>query len=198
MKTFINYNGNRLSRTHVKNNILRVWNATTESDRHDWYTEANDYAQSLANDSSVTLPQACGIIAALSPLTSWEKNREYAHAVIVLGVSPYDIPTLKLSRVKAFRILNAETIDEITSILNGLKTTAFFKNILFPTSDATITIDRHAIAIALNKRQPNNDVNLTPLQYQFLADCYRFTAQSIGVSPILLQSATWVAWRNMK
>lgn len=199
MLTRINFNGRSISRTQVKNNILRVWDATPESDRYDWYTETHFYALNISELGGITFEQSCGIIAALSPLLSWPKNQEYAKLLILEACPANHLPTLKLSSTKAGLIFQqAQSKEDILLILNGKKTSAFFQNILNPQNIDNLTIDRHAISIAINKRLSHKETTLTPKQYQFFADCYQLTARKINQSPLLLQSATWITWRKMK
>ena len=48
MKTSITFKGQKITRTKCKNNILKIYNQTSEDERYDWYQEANDYAETIA------------------------------------------------------------------------------------------------------------------------------------------------------
>jgi len=61
-----------------------------------------------------------------------------------------------------------------------------------------VTIDRHAIAIALGRTAKDNELQLTPKQYDWFQDCYRYLADRLGIRPSLLQSITWEIWRVIK
>lgn len=192
----VTFNGTTYSRTKIRNNILRTWNTTTASDRHDWYQEAHDWCRSICKRSSYTLEQTIGVVAALSPLLSWEKNKEYAEHAILEVCEPSALPCMGTSCRKAEAIMSVLTTEEVLAILKGPKTTAFYMNIMCPRASDHITIDRHAIGIAFGQRLTNDKISVTPKQYRFIQDCYAWTASGIGVSPLLLQSATWVAWRK--
>jgi hypothetical protein len=62
-----------------------------------------------------------------------------------------------------------------------------------------VTIDRHALSVALDYWVSDEEYSgMTKKQYEFFRDCYIWTADSIGVSPLRLQSATWVVFRRIK
>jgi hypothetical protein len=39
---------------------------------------------------------------------------------------------------------------------------------------------------------------ITKNQYEFFVQCFQWTAEKLNISPLLLQSATWVRWRKIK
>lgn len=188
--------GNEYSRTQLKNNIVRVYNRALPADSIDWYGNAYHITVELSLRYNIPIIKTVGIIASLSPMLSWHKNLEYAE-LFLSGTAWQDMPCLKQSARKADAIMQSDgTKKSIESILNGQKTTAFFNNILNPLNTAHITIDRHAFSIAVNKRLGNNETSLTATQYRFLVDTYRYTAEKLGISPLLLQSTTWETWRR--
>lgn len=102
---------------------------------------------------------------------------------------------------KAEQIYNSSGDEsEILDILKGNKISAFYLNIRYPEKDISLTMDRHAICIALGfKHLPDNEIpQLTVDQYEFFVQCYRWTAASLGISGTCLQSATWVTHRRLK
>lgn len=200
------------SRTQVKNNILAVWNATSDVDRFDWYQAANHYAHELANVSPsndgyhLDVSRACGVIAALSPMLHWNQNKKLARELIedakLLNIWAIveDMKCLKANARKAGYILLSDGSDDaILSILHGKKTSAFYLNMRYPDKAISMTMDRHAISIAFGMKITKEDekyFQLTAGQYKFLVECYRWTAAKLGVNPLILQSATWVLWRR--
>ena len=74
-----------LSRVKTVNNILKIWNLSQDSDKYDWYTEAYEFAVCLTKVSQVNVPQACGIIAAFSPLKTWDCNKAIALSFVTTG-----------------------------------------------------------------------------------------------------------------
>ncbi len=47
-----------------------------------WYAKAHAYATDLARSYSYTVPQVCGVIAALSPGLDWTRNLEDAETAV--------------------------------------------------------------------------------------------------------------------
>jgi len=191
------------TRTQVRNNILKVWDATTENDRFDWYGKARNFAIDLTfhNMPQVTVTKACGVIAALSPMVSWKRNMLLAEHIIMNPERWEKLGCLKSNARKAYEIINSlnGSEDAILKILHGRKTSAFFLNILYPEKAISLTMDRHAISIAMGRKITKDETKyfqLTAGQYKFLVECYRWTAAKLGVNPLLLQSATWVLWRR--
>lgn len=198
------FKGQTLSRTKVKNNILKIWELTEEGDRFDWYTEANSFCKQFDNSLQVLhQPKgevihsiACGVVAALSPVKTWEQNLKCAIQMLETG----DCGHMKQFKDKAKRIIKSDGTDEaILDILNGNKISAFYLNIKYPEKANVTTIDRHALSIALGRWVTEEDYRgMTTNQYEFFVQCYALAAMKVNVSPLLMQSATWVKWRKIK
>jgi len=198
------FKGETLTRTKVKNNILRIWYMTSEEDRHDWYQEAYDFAESLARTMGAynyqhklkNVSKVCGVIAALSPMKRWENNKVIAEDLINTGTCGHTKTFVK----KAQDVLASDGSDEaILDILNGNKISAFYLNIRYPDEAKVMTIDRHALSIALGRWVTDNqEMSMTKGQYEFFVQCYIMAAMQVGVSPLLMQSATWTKWRTIK
>ena len=159
-----------------------------------WYNDANEYAAKLAKEYNYTTAQICGVIAAFSPLKSWVENKVITELYLKSGTCKHTTAMKK----KAAAILKTTDIEEIATILNGNKITSFFLNMLEPNNTEAVTIDRHAIAIALGRPIKENEGNFTDKQYLFFVNCYKIAAKKVGVVPSLLQSATWERWRELK
>ena len=196
------FRGETLTRTKVKNNILRIWNMTSQEDRHDWYLEANRFALDLSTSGDCcgidrrSHSRACGVIAALSPMKRWENNKQIAKDLIETGNCGHT----KTFVQKAKDILKSDGSDEaILEILSGNKISAFYLNIRYPDEAKVMTIDRHALSIALGRWVTDNqEMKMTTKQYEFFVQCYVQAAMQVGVSPLLMQSATWTKWRTIK
>ena len=186
------FQGNIVSRTQIKNRIEKIWNLCEDSERYDWYAEARLFAESL----NIDLNRAVGILAALSPLKSWEDNKRITK--LFIEGQRHGLHTNVMTN-KALLILESDDKDEtILRILNGQKIKSFFINIRYPNEVQTVTIDRHALSIAMGERLTDKNMRITPNQYKFFNDCYMYTAELLGINPLLLQSATWVKWRKIK
>lgn len=190
------FKGEVLTRTRIRNNILKVWNMTDESERHDWYKNANKLAEIMADVQDTQMTKVVGVIAALSPLKTWEQNLVCAREFIMTG----DTGHMKQFIQKARDIVKSDGSDEeILDILNGRKISAFYLNIMYYDKADYLTIDRHALSVALGYWIEESDyAGMTAAQYDFFVQCYVLAAVKAGVSPLRMQSATWVKWRKIK
>ena len=193
------------SRTRIKNNIIKTYNKKTELELNDWYQEAHDFGREVSEMfEGVSKRQVLGIISALSPLKEWNKNKELAVDLISTGTCGHmkrnvqkarDILAIKGS---SFRDGDAMVLDfKIRKILNGEKTKAFYSNMAYPKGSG-VTIDRHAIAIAIGRNATDKEQAISKQVYTFLEICYIMTAETLGLAPLHLQSITWQAWKRTK
>ena len=196
MKSTQQFKGQVLTRTKVKNNIMHFYNKSDKSDRYDWYADAHKFAQELSNDYDIPITTSCGIIAALSPMKMWEQNKKCAISFLETGNGKH----MGTFQKKSEEILSCNGNEDcIKSILKGRKIVAFFINMLHPHKADNVTIDRHALSVSLRRWVREEDyAGITKNQYKFLEDCYKYTADIIGISPVLLQSTTWERFRKIK
>mgnify|MGYP003659384122 FL=1 len=173
---------------------------SVNSEQNDWYREAHQFGVEVSSflksfkNYDVTVNQVLGIVSALSPLKEWEKNKEIAVDFILTG----DCGHMGANKRKARAILDCDgSDDKILEILSGPKTSRFYMNMMYP--DGTgVTVDRHAIAIAIGRTATNKEQALTPKAYTFIEKCYIMTAETLGLDPLHLQSITWQAWKRIK
>ena len=191
------------SRTKIKNNILKVYVKSLKSEKNDWYREANQWAVDVSNflhgfrGMKVTVKQVLGITSALSPLKEWQNNKELTVSMILTG----DCGHMKNNKLKANKILMAHSSisdDDILKILSGPKTSRFYMNMMYPNNGTGVTIDRHAIAIAIGRNATEKEQVMSDKVYTFVEDCYKMTAYRLGLTPLHLQSITWQAWKRIK
>lgn len=172
-------------------NITAALDSATRAQRREgaaWYRTARHAAAELAAKHGVTTIEAAGVIAALSPRTSWDVNLRYADQFLATGTAP----TLGMSKRAAARIVAGEHPDDV---LKGPKTHAFFECIAHARTDA-VCVDRHAIDVAFGQRHSDaNRPALTPKRYAELADAYRTVASARGMRASQVQAITWCAWR---
>lgn len=173
-------------------NILHSY-AVGDLDDKLWYHDAYLFAYEMAVKHGVCVEKAVGVLAALSPQKSWDENKrltdkflqghKYGHFGFLIDKSQF--------------ILDSNgSAESIVDILNGDKIKAFFLNILFHKQATVVTVDRHAIEIALGTVLDNH--SLTKNQYQFFSNCYVIAANYAGVKPHEIQAVTWVQWRKAK
>jgi hypothetical protein len=87
---------------------------------------------------------------------------------------------------------------EIKSILNGEKTKTFYENMVYPTRSSGVTVDRHAISIAIGHIADDKEQSISKDVYTFIEKCYIMTAETLGLAPLHLQSITWQTWKRIK
>lgn len=183
--------------------VTRAWRASTDQDRQagkSWYPDAHGLARSLDAD----VQRAAGIIAVLSPMTSWETNVRLAQDTYagrpVRGLGP--------SVRKARAILDGQVPAEIIKPSpRARKVWSFWLLISDPTDDRTVCVDRHAYDIAVG-RVTDDSVRAEYLRkvgaYETVAECYRRAARVISRetgerwTPAEIQATTWVYWRRQK
>lgn len=191
------FKGQTLTLTKCVNNILKVYNqASNKTISNNWYVEANEFASTLSQKYGVKLSVACGIIAALSPLKSWTENKRIAESFLKTGKGKH----VKAFVNKALQIKQCDgDIETVALILGGNKVISFFINILEPYQQNFVTIDRHALCIAVGKNLSEAEQRgLTFKQYEFFVTAYNVAGTKAGISPVLMQSITWVTWRENK
>lgn len=203
------FKGEVLTTTKTVNKIVKMYNQSVDKEGLNWYNEANDFAEHTAmlflhesvedylKDShfKTKINKVCGIIAALSPLKSWEENKRITITFLKEGKSYHT----KVMTAKAKAILESNgELDTIASILGGSKITSFFLNIVNPETDNGVTIDRHAVSLAVGKELQGSALQMSLGQYNFFVNAYRIAANKLGVKPLQVQAVTWVEWRKFK
>lgn len=173
-------------------NILKVYRRATDSQMArgiEWYGEAHRLAQVLNPDNVL---EAAGVIAALSPMTPWGRNCELAVRAYADGVSTGNT---KSACGKANRIMAGE---DVVTVLNAPKTSAFALTIADPTDPHAVVVDRHAMSVAIGRCTTDDDTKSLGLKgaYDMYADAYRRAAKIAGVAPSVMQAVTWVVWRE--
>ncbi len=167
-----------------------------------WYQEANQYASNLAALYNTTLKVTAGMIAALSPQNKWHTNKlDVANLLEAYqnGLDVYDIKvsTFNLNKGKAIFIMFG---DNPLDIIKGNKTRSFYRNILNPLDVNFVTVDRHAVSIALGERVTNpNEISYyvrTDKRYLQMVEYYKLAAKELNLLPCQAQSISWVNYRN--
>jgi hypothetical protein len=193
----VQFQGLTLTRTKTINNIVKAYEMADHEDKYDWYATANEIAVELAKrlPDPLSLSMACGLLAATSPMKTWEQNIKCATNFIEHGQAKH---TGMVQR-KCEAIMSSDgTVDTIADILNGNKTVAFFHNIRFPSKFGHLTIDRHAISVGLGMWVSQDNMKLTKNQYEFFVQCYTSAAWNMRTTPLKMQSATWSWFRKNK
>lgn len=173
-------------------NIISMWCQASEAQMQagrSWYQNAHDMADMIADGDTAT---GAGLLAALSPQTSWWLNVELATDAYESGK-----PTRHVGDAlsKATRILAG--IDPEDVLPMSRKTGHFYRCILDPSDPEAVCIDRHAHDVAVGTAYGAADRGLGAHgRYALIAHCYREAAQRLGELPMTVQAVTWVVWRD--
>lgn len=180
-------------------NILSVYRAARPEQIAaglQWYADAHTFALAISNGDIVT---GAGVIAALSPQTSWAQNMTLASRAFVEGFASGQTGA---NVSKANRILAGESPEDVLGWNNpkaksGHKVRNFYRNIVDPTG-RECTIDRHAHDIAVGEQTDSKTRGQLDRVgvYDLFADIYREAAKLVGIPVAALQAITWVVWRE--
>lgn len=173
-----------------------------------WYVQAHEICKLIGQKYNCPLPKVVGVIAALSPATNWQQNVADSHNLILAwchGFNPDEVvcTTYGPNKAKAIRILNLNSSNEreIEQVLLHKspinKTACFYLNILHPDNDELVTVDRHAIRIALGDGPGVDDICMTPKRYRNIAESYQIASKELDISAIQLQAIVWCAYRRL-
>lgn len=175
-------------------NIVKAYGEASPADRAEglsWYDRARRYAEDLAGRYGKDSRQVAGVIAALSPMTTWEQNIKDAEELLRRGGRAI-VTTYRANKVKASKILRGA--DPLLN-LGQFKTLSFFKCILGDLVD--VCIDRHAAAIAYGRPLSEAERHqISGVLYERLQGAYRRAAAALTLKPSELQAITWVYWRR--
>lgn len=203
------YTLNRLHRPDLQaKQIIKLFNMATKSDLtagFGWYSEANSIAAKMAEKYGITTLKAAGIIAALSPGTNWKQNiidaNLFCRAMLSdMPLSEIVVTTYGTFKVKAMEIwYDCDTHAKILDVLSkngGInKTKSFYLNLINPLTGEAVTVDRHAMRVALGDTR-GNKLNLTEARYKSITRGYEIAANEVGVLPHELQAITWITFKN--
>lgn len=188
--------GHGLDIEAMATNIVDTYRTATAeqvAEGAEWYPVAHALCVGWAEEYDITLDQACGVLAAISPRLNWNLNVAYAERIFREGYAPI----LGGNLAKALAIL-ATDADPLT-ILSGNKVRSFYSNILDLSSPA-VTIDRHAIDVALGFVGDDKSRKVLDRKggYDAVADAYRAAAEIVHEIPAVVQAITWVVQRERK
>lgn len=165
--------------------ILAAYASATDDQRTrgaDWYPAAH-----LIAGERLSPRIGAGILAAYSPLTSWEINVRLARHSWATGEATGHTGD---AVGKVARILSGQDPTDVLPMAS--KTGQFFLCIADPADPDAVVIDRHAHDIVAGRRFGNADRGLSSVKrYASIADAYRQAGKSLGIVPSVLQAVTW-------
>lgn len=169
-----------------------------------WYHTAHEIAEQLSATYGVSLDQAIGVIAALSPRNKWNRNVIDAESIINAYLdggseqaSLSKVCTFGANKAKAVKVLEASepTFEAVLAILSGPKLREFASCIY---GLDQVCIDGHAWCIHQGGRVSLKDVPAIGVKLRReIKNDYRAAAADLGVTGYEAQAVTWVAWRRI-
>jgi hypothetical protein len=177
-----------------------------------WYQRAYDLAVKFIHAyDGLTMGQAVGVIAALSPQNKWERNCIDAEAMIKTWHIGGDYNMLKVStfnknKAKAIAILELDMesadAEAIPNILSGQKVVAFYRSIMGDKN--AVCVDGHAYAIFIGERiATSRTPSITPKLFETIQRAYQLVSKrsvelcGVELSPTQVQAVTWVTYRRL-
>lgn len=180
------------TREQYVQNIIDTWGDASAEQRTQgrlWYTNAHDLADMMTEGD---VRKGAGLLAALSPQTSWPLNVELAQNAYETGRPSGHLGD---ALAKAAKILAGADPTEVLPM--DRKTGHFYRCILDPADADAVCIDRHAHDIAVGEEYGARDRGLSAKgRYALIAHCYREAAQRLDELPSAVQAVTWVVWRD--
>lgn len=183
----------------MADNIIDLYHEASESQIERgkaWYWQANGIANNLAREHALSLEQACGILAALSPSTDWERNVSLAFTLAETG----DCSHAYGDAIRKARLIRDNPDSDPLLFIGGRKVRSFYHSVYWAGINSHVVVDRHAHAIALGMRKPLGDWAAkaldAPGRYQVVAAAYRAAARRAGIDPSEMQAVTWLVFRE--
>jgi len=176
--------------------VLGVYDNSTDAHREHgmrWYLDAHEFCETLDPGN---VSRAAGIVAALSPMSHWENNKNKAAQLYRQDGEGTGVGLFR-NVEKAQRIFKGENP---LDVLGGDKVRAFYECILYPDLHSSkAVIDRHAFDIAVGKRTDDKTRGILGRKgvYDSFAEVYCEAAKSAGIGAAQMQAVTWVAWREV-
>ena len=156
-----------------------------------WYAEANAFCEIIATELGFTLEDVAQCVAILSPQQSWDTNKR--NAVLIATTLDWRIHIFATKEQKVNAVLALDGKYRIPE--TAIKTFSFADNIANPES-LRVTVDRHAMGVALNDREAER-VKITPKRYREIERAYQTVARRHGAMPYQIQARTWLTYKRI-
>ena len=181
--------GANVNTVTMARNILDVYGIVGDNTAQ-WYELRNLEISEVCYQQNIPLDVGCAVFAVLSPSLRWERNFSEGKRLIsdhnegiMRNYTAYGQNVLK-----AWRILDGEGI---LSVLGGNKVISFYHNLMLVSK--MVTVDRHAINIALNGMNSgiSGSYTTTAKSYELFVSSYVLAASYTSLLPYQLQAAVW-------
>ena len=186
--------------SHLEN----LFNRIPSSDRNvaiSWYQEAHDFAHFMAFTYHITVQQAAGVIAVLSPRVTWEQNLSGAMNLTLTHFEGKEVYEATLcgypdNIVKAWNILcNPDVATEQLLGKRAPKVRAFYDNILYPKSSTDVTIDSWMVRAYYNDTHHTGTIKNEDERLAIKSEVERL-AIKYGFRALDMQAILWIQIRK--
>lgn len=163
-----------------------------------WYSNARGLVGRLSSKYNYPIETVIGVLSALSPETGWSQNVK--DTIGLLEDNNAIVSTYDRNRDKALDIKSGRLDAHSHYSQHWIKTAAFYTNILEPSANYRVTIDRHSARIAhgyyLTGQEAIYYCN-TRAKYTKTEFAFRHVAAANGYLCQQLQAITWLAYRRL-
>lgn len=184
----------------VQDNIKEIWETLSLCsylEGKNWYWEAHNICQDIADEFNIPIDVVCGVMAAMSPQKSWNENIKLCKRYCENSKDFKGHVRGVISKAHIISMYSTSYKDRkafIERMLKGDKIVNFFNNILNPYDRSWVTIDRHHIQICTGLKIET----VTYKQYDFLKEETIKFAKTVNLIPCELQSILWIHFRKTK
>lgn len=180
-------------------NLQQWYNRADDDDKSEGllaYARYNHVMRMLAEHYGFALDRVVACFAALSPNLDYLGNLRSCASVlrgINMGANVTDIRTAGYNHARDRSFLYATGERQFLDHAKGLKTRAFYKNLMNPNDVEPVCIDGHMLLAYVNERRPLKQAVVSKSQYREVAAAVRDIAADLSLVPNQVQATIWFA-----
>ena len=186
----------------MQKNLLKLWNQADEMDISDGkqaYQRYHAVLLDIALYYGTPLPRVVAAFAALSPNNDYVGNLRSLVSMLDAKRRGYEyedaiVSTYKAARARANLYL---TGTPFLDHAKGLKTRAFYQNLLYPEMSGPVTVDGHMYHAWMGTTGGMKDANVTSKLYAEISNATCRLANQHGVLPHEAQAILWYTRKRM-
>lgn len=181
----------------VNQNLVWLYDQSDRYDRAEGkqaYFRYHLLMQRFADHYGFPLDRTVAAFAALSPNSDYYGNLR-SLASLLGGINEgrpvkhITVSTYKHAAERAYRFATGKSI--FLDVTKGLKTRAFYRNILEPWDEIDVTIDGHMIAAFRGENLTMKEAKVTTRLYKSISHHIQLLARNHGLLPNQMQAILW-------
>lgn len=181
----------------VNQNLVWLYDQSDRFDRNEGkqaYFRYHLLMRQFAEHYGFSLDRTVAAFAALSPNSDYYGNlRSLASLLDGINrgapVSQITVSTYKHCAHRAYRFATGQS--DFLTVTKGLKTRAFYKNILEPWNEIDVTIDGHMVAAFKGEQMTMKEAKMTSGLYRKISFHVQMLARNHGLLPHQMQATLW-------